>query len=129
MKLKNKIIAAFVLIVGIGAVGYFYVMNGGARDLSTEETTFSVKATDISTEFVSNLEVSNKKYLEKPIEISGKVTEINDSIVTLDKTVLCHLAELNSELKINSQATIKGRVVGYDDLLGELNLDKCLIIK
>lgn len=129
MKSKNKIIAAFALIVGIGVIGYLYVMNGGARDLSTEETTFSVKATDISTEFVSNLEVSNKKYLEKPIEISGKVTEINDSIVTLDKTVLCHLAELNSELKINSQATIKGRVVGYDDLLGELNLDKCLIIK
>lgn len=128
MKLKNKIATVLILVVGISTTSYFY-LSVGKRDLSTEESCFKINANAISTEFVSDLELSNKKYLEKPIEISGTITQLNDSVVTLDKIVLCYFNELHSTLKINSQTTIKGRVVGYDDLMGELKLDKCFIIK
>ena len=60
--MRKKIAIASIALSLIGFAGYQYVMHGGARDLSTEETAFTVTATAITTEFSTNLESSNKKY-------------------------------------------------------------------
>jgi hypothetical protein len=37
--------------------------------------------------------------------------------------------QVSEQVMLNSQVKIKGRVTGYDDLLEELKLDQCLIVK
>ena len=113
-------------MVGILAfTGYNYVMYGGARNLSSEETAYKVSSKSISTEFSSNVETANKKYLEKAIAIEGTITKITGTEVIIDNSIICNLKELDPSITKNQIITLKGRVVGYDDLLGELKLDQC----
>lgn len=126
--MRKKIAIISIALGLIGFSGYQYVMHGGARNLSTEETAFTVNATAITTEFSTNLESSNKKYLEKPIAISGKVTAVTGTQITLDNTVICSLKKQETSIKNNQSVSIKGRVVGYDDLMGEVKIDQCFII-
>lgn len=126
MSKKVKIIIVSIVLVGITILtGFNYVMHGGARNLSTEETDFTVSSQSISTEFAANIEASNKKYLEKAVAIKGTVTKITGKEVIIDNSIICNLKELDSSIKEYQIITLKGRVVGYDDLMGELKLDQC----
>lgn len=126
MNKKIKIIVLSILVTGITVfTGYNYVMNGGARNLSTEETAFTVSSKSITKEFATNIDVSNKKYLEKAIAIKGTITQINGSQVIIDDSIICNLKDIDSSILKNQVVTLKGRVVGYDDLMGELKLDQC----
>lgn len=126
-KFKKLSIGLFILFF-IGILGYNYVMHGGARDVSSEETVFTTTAKNITNEFINTTEISNKKYLEKAVAISGKITNISKLEVILDSTVICNLKESNATIKQNKEVTIKGRIVGFDDLMGEVKLDQCQII-
>lgn len=124
----KKIVLIPLLAIGLIGIGsYYYIMHGGARDISSEETAYTVSSKDINTEFSSDLENSNKKYLEKAVAISGTITNLNDSLVILDNTILCSLKNIDSQIKKNQAVVVKGRIVGYDDLMGELKLDQCFI--
>ncbi len=126
-KLKVVAILVAVLLI-VGSLTYNYVMTGGARDLEKEKSEFTVSAVDVFGEFSANAEMATAKYINKAVEISGKVTSINDNVITLDEKVSCQLLVLE-KAALNSQVKIKGRVTGYDDLLEELKLDQCLIVK
>ena len=127
MNKKFKIIIFSIIVVAILAfTGFNYVMYGGARNLSSEEASYTVSSKIISSEFASNIEVANKKYLEKAIIIKGTVTKITDKEIIIDNSIICNLKEVDSTIKKDQLITLKGRVVGYDDLMGELKMDQCL---
>jgi len=126
MNKKFRIIVLSIVVAGLTVfTGYNYVMNGGARNLSTEETAFTVSSKSITKEFATNIDVSNKKYLEKAIAIKGTITQINGSQVIIDDSIICNLKDFDPSILKNQVVTLKGRVVGYDDLMGELKLDQC----
>ena len=130
MSKKVKIIG--ILFLAVLLVGFFvfnYVFHGGARDLATEEAVFTVISKDITAEFTANVPAATKKYSDKAIAISGTVTAITDSIVTIDNTIICNFKTPDTTIKNNQNVTIKGRLVGFDDLMGELKLDQCSINK
>jgi hypothetical protein len=123
-KTKIFIIIASIAVLAAGAT-YYYVMHGGARDLTSEKTDFAVTTEQIIGEFTKNTDVANKKYLEKAITVRGKITEIEGLQIVLNDNVSCDFREADSSLKVGETITVKGRVVGYDDLMGELKLDQC----
>ena len=126
---KSRIIALFLLLVVIfGVATYNYVMRGGARDLSEEVTNFSVSSKVLADAFTKNTKLANSKYLDKAVAVSGIVTAATANEITLDHSVVCRLKESNSSIKVNQAITIKGRVVGYDDLMEEIKLDQCFSI-
>lgn len=128
MNKKITFLIGLIVIVALGYFGYNYIMTGGARDIQTEKSEFTKTATDIFTEFSNNSEVATKKYLNKTVQVSGKVTTIGEDVITLDEKVSCQL-QVSKSVAVGSQIIIKGRVTGYDDLLEELKLDLCLIVK
>lgn len=129
MKKKHKILLIVFLTISLLAISsYYYIMYGGARNVSNEETAFTVSSKSIVNEFDSNIEKANKKYLEKAIVIKGTITEITGKEVIIDKTIICDLKNLDISIKKDQVVTLKGRVVGYDDLMGELKLDQCFVI-
>jgi hypothetical protein len=125
---KFKIVAIPLVVIIIGLISYNYAMTGGGRDLEKEKSEFNMSAVDVFADFSANTEMATKKYLNKAVEISGKVTSINENVITLDEKVSCQLL-VSEEVLLNSQVKIKGRVTGYDDLLEELKLDQCLVVK
>lgn len=130
MSKKAKLIILIPIVIGLfGFFAYNYVMYGGARNLATEETIFAVTSSSITSEFITNIEKANEKYLEKAITIKGKITASSRNDVILDGVIICSCNNQVLPIKTEETVTIKGRVVGYDDLMGELKLDQCFVIK
>jgi hypothetical protein len=130
MSRKLKTTIAILSLIGIiGFVGYNYVLYGGKRNLDAEKADFTVTSTDITLEFTTNIDAGNKKYLEKAVAISGTITSVKDKEVILDNSIICAMKNTNPSLSKNQKITIKGRVIGYDDLMSELKLDQCFINK
>ncbi|MFC6876522.1 hypothetical protein ACFQZF_14955 [Flavobacterium myungsuense] len=122
---KTIIITSLVIILLLGLFTYQYVMHGGARDLSTEKAEFTLSSKAILDEFTTNQELSNKKYLEKAVAVKGTITDVNSTQIIVDNAIICILKNPNTTLVKNQTVTVKGRVVGFDDLMGELKLDQC----
>lgn len=130
--MNKRIILFFLFLIGIGLIsfiGYYYVMHGGARHLEDEKTNFTVTSASIMSEFTTDIEMANKKYLEKAVVIKGKVTALNGKEVILDEMIICDLENMDSSIMNDQTVAIKGRIVGYDDLMGELKLDQCFVEK
>lgn len=134
----NKKYKKVIIVLAILAVlGYFtlpmikdYMVNNlGKRDIQSEEAAFTLKTKDIVAEFTTNEAAANKKYLEKPVALSGSITSVNAKEVIIDEVAICNFTTADATLKVGQTITVKGRVVGYDDLFGGLNLDQCSINK
>ncbi|QBN18322.1 OB-fold protein [Flavobacterium nackdongense] len=128
MNKKIIVTSCLVVVLLLCFFSYKYVMTGGGRDLKTEKSEFDVTAVAIFAEFSADSEMASKKYLNKAIEISGKVSSVKGDVITLDNKVSCQLLVIE-KVETDSRLKIKGRVTGYDDLLEELKLDQCSIVK
>jgi len=129
MSRKVKIVGILLLAILLIGISINYVFHGGARDLATEEAEFTISSKDIIDEFSLDVAKANLKYSDKAIFISGKVTAVSDSIVTIDNTIICNFKIPDSNIKNDQFINVKGRLVGFDDLMGELKLDQCSINK
>ncbi len=129
MTKKTKIVLASILGLGLVLfVAYKIMLTSGARDLETEKTAFAVSTKEIVNEFATDTSATTK-YLNKAIEIKGVVTQLEEKQLILDGVVICAMKENVTTENKDKQVTIKGRFLGYDDLMGELKLDECSIIK
>lgn len=128
MNKKIKLLIAFIVVIALSYIVYNYIMTNGVRDIRTEKSEFNLSASNIFSEFSNNSQVATAKYLNKTVEISGKVTSVIENVITLDSKISCQLL-VSQEIAIGNHVNIKGRITGYDDLLEELKLDQCLIIK
>lgn len=128
MRRKVKIVLAVIaalLVAGFAA--YKYAVTGGARDVASETTAFSVTANEITGEFASDEAGATKKYLDKPIALNGVVSGTAAGEIVIGEKVICMLKDSTATATTGNAITIKGRVVGYDSLMEELKLDQCVI--
>ncbi|HEU4497016.1 MAG TPA: hypothetical protein VFR70_08195 [Flavobacterium sp.] len=128
-KLLLKRFGYFLAIAVIAAVSLYFYLYKGHRDISSEDASFQASAAALATEFEKDLEASNLKYADKTIEAAGKITSIDSSgtQIVLDGKLAATLKDKAAGLKESQAVKLKGRFVGYDDLLGELKMDQCTI--
>ncbi|MFP9113075.1 OB-fold protein [Flavobacterium sp. RHBU_3] len=120
------IVGAVVVIILVGAAVVYAWMYKGGRNVSTEAPAYTVSAEAISTEYQSGQQKADAKYLNKTIAITGIVTAVEDSIVTLNGRVFCSFGEKTKQPE-GREITVKGRCIGYDELFGEVKLDQCIL--
>lgn len=127
--MKKKILfLIFIIIIGsFFAYNYIYQDH---RNISNESADFTIDSKLLSEEFKNNSQDSETKYLNKALIIIGEVSEINTTDLTLNDLIFCNFLQPIStdNLKLNNQTTIKGRLIGYDDLLEQVKLDQCTLI-
>lgn len=129
MKKKIFVFAAILLVLAFVSYKYMYKEH---RDIAAEKVSYSVSVDDIYTTFQINEKSANAKYLDKTIEIYGKITniDIQNKIITVDEKLLARFTNgIQADLKLQNVIALKGRVTGYDDLLGEIQMDQCTIKK
>lgn len=126
--MKKKIWIIFiVLIISLCTIAYFYIYQDH-RNVEKEHPAYTITASSIHSEFLNDSFQSEKKYLNKTVIVFGVVSEINKNDITLNDNVFCLLSNTaTQQLKIKSEVKIKGRVIGYDDLLQQIKLDQCVI--
>lgn len=116
-----------ILICVIGLLGYKY-MYQDHRNIANESSIYKITALEISNEFEINPISSENKYLNKTIEVRGKVSEKNSQNITIDDKVFCQFSSKIQTVPNTNLITIKGRFIGYDDLLEQVKIDQCIII-
>ncbi len=102
------------------------------RNIATETADFTVTVNDLKKEFIENDSLAYMKYKDKTIQLSAKVTSIdteNNAIVVDEKLYATFMKAFKSDLAIGKQITIKGRFLGYDDLIEEFKIDQVTIVK
>lgn len=108
-------------------IGYQYVYQDH-RDIETEKAEYIITTETISDEFKLDVLKSEKKYLNKTVEVSGVISEINKNDLTLNDKVFCQFNnKIDKSLQLNSPIKVKGRCIGYDDLLEQVKLDQCTL--
>ena len=125
----RKWIIIIITLLLIGYLGYNYLYQDH-RNIENEKPEFSLSAQDIAKEFLESSKDAEQKYLNKTIEIQGVVTEKNETDITINNTVFCAFNEATHiETELNSNVIIKGRFIGYDDLLEVIKIDQTTITK
>jgi hypothetical protein len=122
--MRKWIVLIILIVIGIIAYNYIYQDH---RDIESETAEFVLNSTDLVNEFTINPSASEKKYLNKTIEVFGTITELNDQDLTLDNNIFC---QFNSKIEVDTskKVSIKGRFIGYDELLDQIKIDQCSII-
>jgi len=126
--MKKKIAFAFLVIIAVVVIGYNYVYKD-ARNISEETPEFIISGNTLKEELINNQDLVIKKYLDKTIQVSGIISLIDKDLVILDGYITTQITSIKKPLNIGEKVVIKGRFIGYDELLEELKLDQCTIIK
>ena len=125
----RKWIILLVALIITATIGYNYIYQDH-RDIESEAAEYSMLSSEIAKHFSDDSTSAEQKYLNKTIEVSGTISDVNSKDITIEDKVFCQFNEaLETTLNNNTNTKIKGRVIGYDDLLEQVKLDQCTLIK
>lgn len=144
--MRKKVLITLLVLLALGIGGILYVFNLKYADSKNETADFKVNASNFINEFVSHNTLANKKYTEKIIAISGRVsgTEQADTTVNIkmeDSTTGNYIifAFQNQYLKEAKQisegdsVTIKGSCSGgiYSEILesASVSFKRCTLME
>jgi predicted negative regulator of RcsB-dependent stress response len=128
--MKKNLKIAIVLIL-LAAVGLYFYLYKGHRNISSEEASYAVSVDNLQKEFSENDSIANLKYLDNTIEVYGKISglDVSSNAIIIDDKVFATAKDLNiKKLTIGKNIKVKGRFIGYDDLLENYKLDQIIII-
>ncbi|HEX8575883.1 MAG TPA: hypothetical protein VF677_06275 [Flavobacterium sp.] len=128
--MKKNLKIAIVLIL-LAAVGLYFYLYKGHRNISSEEASYAVSVDNLQKEFSENDSIANSKYLDNTIEVYGKISgiDVSSNAIIIDDKVFATAKDLNiKKLTVGKNIKVKGRFIGYDDLLENYKLDQITII-
>lgn len=100
------------------------------RTIQDETPNFIVLGVEILDEFSIDVDDATEKYLDKTIVVEGRLTSIEDNVITINESIQCFLLEsVAVNFMENEVLKVKGRFLGYDELFEELKLDQCSIVR
>ncbi|GAB1309593.1 hypothetical protein KH5_22760 [Urechidicola sp. KH5] len=127
--MRKKRILVVVLFLLVSLFGLYQYIYKDHRDISSESTDIIIGGTQLKDAFVFNYSKANVNYLDKTILVTGKITELTVSEITLDNVIFCTFDTIVSTINLNDSVMIKGRCIGFDELLEQVKVDQCQILK
>ena len=136
MKVKLAIVAGCVVILIICAAIGWHLYNKPHKGVADIEADVHITATELYNDFQRDENLANKKYLNKVIEVTGNVSDVqnvNGSTIILLSSggdmggISCQLTnDKNNKTDIKKSTTIrvKGKCSGF---LMDVNLVDCVL--
>ena len=129
MKKKRNIILGFMFVfVLVCGIGYNYTFNSKHRDIANEEASLSLSAKELFSHFQNDEMLATTNYLDKVLEIKGNITAFENGEMVLSNQIQVRFNNELPEIINDASVTIKGRCVGYDELLEMVKMDQAIII-
>ena len=68
-------------------------------------------------------------WINKVVQLTGEVSEVTEDGILINGTIYCQFDDpvILKTITKNQRLTIKGKVVGFDELLMEIKLSQCII--
>jgi len=121
---KNKTVVILIFL-GIGLwSAYQYVF---AAPLTTNEITAAYQGE--AEDFKQLVQNDFDQWHNKIIQITGSITAIQENGILLNQNIYCQFDDKLKDAAENEVITLKGRVIGFDELLEEIKLNQCIIIQ
>lgn len=137
MKLKYYLGATLALLLVV-AIGGYWQYNKPSRNLAEESADMTINATQLYQQFSENEAQANQQYLDKVVQVRGKLQTINREGSGLNLIldagsemggVICEIPKENIpeglNLETGRELTIKGQCTGF---LMDVVLVKCVIV-
>jgi hypothetical protein len=135
MKRWKKILIIVLLLILAGLCYAYYIWNKPARDVS-EEKGIQISAVAIFDSFANNEQAANASFLNKAVEVTGKVSNVKKNqagktVVYLQTNdpifgVNCTFKQDPGAIEKGSTITFKGVCTGY---LSDVILNEGIIVK
>ncbi|WP_411029580.1 OB-fold protein [Spongiimicrobium sp. 3-5] len=139
MKISTRrLLLTFLIALTLGSAIALYYYNKPAIDVQNADTAYALSAKNLIWEYQEDEISTNKKYLEKIIQVKGLVAEVafhkGFHVVTLngeglDSKVICHMEPTENKktagLEKGQMVAVKGICTGY---LLDVMLIKCVLI-
>lgn len=128
--MKKKLLI-FLIFFMSGALLMYNFIYKKHRNIAAEKESYVLSVDNLKSDFSQNDSLSNAKYLDKTIVIYGKISSIDliTNCIYIDGSVSAILKEKTMGLKVNDSIQLKGRFIGYDDLLEEFKMDECTPVR
>ncbi|MCB0475041.1 MAG: hypothetical protein KDC69_05155 [Flavobacteriaceae bacterium] len=123
-KLAGMILGVLILVTLVG----YKILYKPHRNIAEEMAAYELNTADFIKEFKDNAPRATEKYLNKVIMVDGTVSEIDGDGLTINGNIYAQFDSnaFNSLIEGNP-VKIKGRCIGYDDLLETVKLDQCTL--
>ncbi len=128
--MKFKIALFFLAFLLLAFLAYSYIYKSH-RDISSESV-IAVTSAQLLSEFKLDETAANQKYLDKAIEVEGKITQVDtkEFFFVLDGKLFAVFQKKDFKVvNMSSPIVLKGRLIGYDNLLEEFKMDNCVIVE
>ena len=114
---KKYLPPLFILLLII----VYAVWNKPHKNYSNTKPSITIDSSNFINEFKTNSTLATEKYLNQVILVNGNVTDRLTKSVVLNNEIVCTLDSSSLKalglIQINNEVSIKGRFVGFDDLL------------
>jgi len=122
---KNKLILTFLFVLGMICFAFYTLTMEPPTSIENRKVDFTGSADELLVKITDHTE----EWQDKIVVVSGEVSSSDDKVIMLSRKIYCQLKQVTDLQKINpsNNISLKGRIIGYDDLLEELKLDQCII--
>jgi hypothetical protein len=132
----------FILFLFLGGGIGLYLFNKKTTNVESMDASVTISAKTFSEEFTANADSATKSHQNQVIEIEGKVTavetlkdntckiEMLEGDVILDFAFRLEDSQYAAKTKSGKKIKIKGKFVGYDDLVDKIiTFNDCYIVE
>tara|TARA_B110000977_G_C10978391_1_gene455130 strand:- start:147 stop:530 length:384 start_codon:yes stop_codon:yes gene_type:complete len=122
MKTKGIILVSVLIIAAYFSYKYVYQEH---RNILTEKANFSLSSKDLFAKFNNSPKAAGLLYINKTIDVQGRIHSIESDIVVVEPSIVCKLDTTfsSTHLNIGDSLFLKGRCIGFDDLFMEVKMD------
>ena len=105
----------------VALVAFVYYTKSLKPDYASMKPTLITDSHDLLWRFQMN---EGAELFNQVVQFRGKITGFDSLLVIMDHRLICNPdSTMVDDLSIGDSTTLKGRCIGYDDLLEELRLD------
>ncbi|MGC6430510.1 MAG: hypothetical protein ACON5F_05670 [Jejuia sp.] len=125
-KKASYIIAITTIVLGITGYTIYGYMYKAHRDIASEGIDYNLTSDYLQK--AMRVDSTSKKIIDRVIQTEGVITSIEQNSVVINDAIQVNFTKTDiSNLQPQTKLTIKGRCVGYDDLLELVKIDQAII--
>ncbi|GAB1858209.1 hypothetical protein MHTCC0001_30460 [Flavobacteriaceae bacterium MHTCC 0001] len=125
MRVTNILVIAIVLfgLIGYSIYGYMYREH---RHIASEDIDYTLSSNDLKN--IMRVDTLSDQFIDKVIQTEGIITAVEQNSVLINDAIQVNFTNTDvSALQPQATLSIKGRCVGYDDLLEVVKIDQATI--
>ena len=131
-KIYWTIFRFFLPLSIIGLIIIYNTYNKPHKNFNKSPFEVTIESKELISLYQDNTDNANARFLDKILLIKGNITNIESDIIILDNGIVCTLDPsqvVTEEIHLNKNISVKGRCIGYDDLLEEIRIDHSFIMR